>query len=196
MAPPDFSNRTLFPSFTTCPETDSPSPTDEDEDWFLLGQVKDDMTLSKPTLVLSDRDGAPFALVFDGLDRGALDFKRMGLRKGCTAVVPRARRTVPTEEGKRGFVRVGKGAAGDVRGIPAELATVLEVAMRMRMGEGEGGCGTCGKVEGEGEGGKLLRCTGCGRARYCGKACQVRGWNEGGHRAECKIIKAIEAIWG
>ncbi|KAK3327394.1 zinc finger, mynd-type domain-containing protein [Cercophora scortea] len=202
MAPPDFTNKTLFPSFATCPSIDTDTPITTpvpDEDWYLLGQIKDDMTLTKPTLVLSDRDGAPFALVFDGLDRGALDFKRLGLRKGCTAIIPRARRTVPKEEGKRGFVRVELGDAGGVKGIPGELGVVIEVVRRMRegKGEGEGVCGTCGMGEGEGEGGRLLRCTGCdGGARYCGKECQVKGWNEGGHKAECKIIKAVGAIWG
>jgi hypothetical protein len=25
--------------------------------------------------------------------------------------------------------------------------------------------------------------------------CQVKGWNEMGHKADCKVIKAIRAIW-
>src|SRR5438876_8453591 len=96
---PDFTNQTTFPTFSACPDH-NPPPSQQD-DWFLLAQVKDDMTITKPTLVLTDRSGAPFALVFDGLDRDALDFKRLGLRKGNTAVIPGAVRTPPREEGKR-----------------------------------------------------------------------------------------------
>jgi hypothetical protein len=25
--------------------------------------------------------------------------------------------------------------------------------------------------------------------------CQLKGWKEGGHKGDCKIIKAIRAIW-
>lgn len=169
MPTPDFTNPALFPTYAAIPETTTTTPDNEEqqEDWFLLAQIKDDMTIVKPTLVLSDRAGAPFALIFDGLARDGLDFKALGLRKGCTAVVPRARRTPPREEGKRGFVSVPRGQAGTVRAIPAGLERVLEVGGRMRGGLGEGeGCAGCGK--GEGEGG-LKRCEGCRGVRYCGK---------------------------
>ncbi|KAK1828352.1 hypothetical protein QBC39DRAFT_265351 [Podospora conica] len=210
MPTPDFTNTALFPTYDALPETTT-TPTDQDEgdDWFLLAQVKDDMTITKPTLVLSDRTGAPFALIFDGLDRGALDFKALGLKKGCTAVVPRARRTPPREEGKRGFVSVPGGRSGTVRAIPAGLERVLAVGERLKGGMGDG-CAVCGKVEG------LSRCMGCGGVRYCGNVsslslslslsllvnaddgqeCQVKGWSEGGHKGECKVTKAIRGIWG
>ncbi|KAK0754691.1 hypothetical protein B0T18DRAFT_443005 [Schizothecium vesticola] len=191
MPTPDFTNTALFPTYDALPETTTPAPDNEqDEDWFLLAQVKDDMTIAKPTLVLLDRTSDPFALIFDGLDPGALDFKALGLRKGCTAVVPRARRTPPREEGKRGFVSVPRGAAATVRAIPAGLERVLAVGERLRAGVGEG-CEGCGKVEGA-----LSRCEGCRGVRYCGKECQVKGWGEGGHKGECKVIKAIRGIWG
>lgn len=179
MPTPDFTNTTLFPTYAAIPETTTPdNDSQQEEDWFLLAQIKDDMTIVKPTLVLSDRAGAPFALIFDGLARDALDFKALGLKKGCTAVVPRARRTPPREEGKRGFVSVPRGKAGEVRAIPAGLERVLEVGGRMRAGEGEG-CEVCGK---EGDGG-LKRCEGCRGVRYCGKVsffswiCFFGGWD-------------------
>ncbi|VDB99926.1 unnamed protein product [Peniophora sp. CBMAI 1063] len=33
-------------------------------------------------------------------------------------------------------------------------------------------------------------CVGCGEVRYCSKACQVKDWKEGGHKARCRRLKA------
>lgn len=164
---PDFTSPSLFPTFETYP-TSFPSPPSSPT-YYLLGQIKDDMTITKPTLVCSDRSGAPFALVFDGLERDGLDLKKVGLRKGCTAVVPFARKVPPAEEGtgKRGFVTVPRERAGEVKAIPGGLERVLVLGERLREREGEGNkervCEGCGK------GGELLKCTGCVGIRYCSK---------------------------
>ena len=174
MAPTlDFSNRTVYPAFADLPEADDDSTDNApvEEDWYLLAQVKDDMTINKPTLVLSDRDGAPFAMVFEGLGRDDLDLKALGFKKGATAVVARARRTRPAEEGKRGFVQIAPGRAADARAVPGSLGRVLEIGARLASkstGETEGAdaevCESCGKVKAG-----LLKCTGCGKVRYCSK---------------------------
>lgn len=165
---PDFANTVHFPTFLTIPEQDRDSPpsssltpTKGDTPWFLLAQVKDNMTINKPTLVLKDRDENPFALVFEGLERDELDLKGLGFKKGCTAVIPHAARTKPAENGKRGFVRIEKGNARAVRAVPGPLARVLEVGGKVKGSQ----CETCGA---EGETG-LKSCTGCGRVGYCSK---------------------------
>lgn len=160
---PDFSNIELFPSFAIIPELahDAPIVEAATPKWYLLAQVKDNMTINKPTLVLNDRDDSPFALVFEGLDRDALDLKGLGFKKGCTAVIPNAIRVKPAKEGQRGFVRIEKGQDASVKAVPGPLARVLEVAGKTK---GEK-CETCG---GQGEG-QLKSCTGCGRVGYCSK---------------------------
>lgn len=160
---PDFTNPELFPTFETIPELAYNAPVLEAAapKWHLLAQVKDNMTINKPTLVLNDREGSPFALVFEGLDRDGLDLKGLGFKKGATAVIPNAVRVKPAKEGQRGFVRIEAGQAGTVRAVPGPLARVLEVGGQVR---GEK-CGSCG---GEGEKG-LKSCTGCGRVGYCSK---------------------------
>lgn len=168
---PDFANTTLFPTFLTIPQDDESDPTPKltssssDEEWYLLAQIKDNMTINKPTLVLTDRDASPFALVFEGLGRDDLDLKGLGLKKGCTAVIPRARRTKPADETKRGFVRIDKGDAGMVRAVPGPLARVLEVGGKTKGSR----CENCGK---DGEEGGLKSCTGCERVGYCSKVSQ------------------------
>ncbi|SPQ20981.1 ccb2df69-2be0-4a46-9755-d8910d770051 [Thermothielavioides terrestris] len=107
------------------------------------------MTLTKPTLILADRAGTSFALVYTsrpGAGPDAPDLAARGMRRGATVVLRGARRTRGTRAG------AGAGAAREKRGEEEE--------------EGGGG----------GE-------------------CQVKGWSEGGHKADCKIIKGIRAIW-
>ncbi|KAF3760593.1 hypothetical protein M406DRAFT_268930 [Cryphonectria parasitica EP155] len=213
---PDYTDTTRFPTFLTIPENDPDAPpsssssssSQQQSTWYLLAQVKDNMTINKPTLVLTDRDGNPFALVFEGLGRDELDLKGLGLKKGCTAVIPNAKRTRPAEEGKRGFVRIDKRDAGTVRAVPGALARVLEVGGREKGDR----CETCGGAGGDGGEEGLKSCTGCARVGYCGKVssshmaskllvcvhsqeCQVKGWVEGGHKTDCKMFKALNDIF-
>lgn len=171
---PDFSDTAVFRTFLTIPQDDdesAPAPTitaaqddNNNNNWYLLAQIKDNMTINKPTLVLTDRDANPFALVFEGLGRDDLDLKGLGFKKGCTAVIPCARRTRPADETKRGFVKIGKGDAKLVKAVPGLLARVLEVGGKSKGSQ----CETCGK-ECAGGAGELKSCTGCERVGYCSK---------------------------
>lgn len=153
-------DRALFPSFDDIPTaTPGPEPSTPGKDgegkqrWFLVGQVSENMTITKPTLVLRDRDSSAFALTFEG----EMDLR--GYKKGNTVVIEGARRT-EGKEGKRGFVRVERREEGGVRCVPGPMDRVIVLGKGM---EGEGGeCRGCGGV---GE----RRCLGCGWVRYCGK---------------------------
>ncbi|KAH7325759.1 hypothetical protein B0I35DRAFT_118151 [Stachybotrys elegans] len=174
MAPPDFADQDAFPSLASLPTTE-----DSDEGlsgkWWLVVQIKERMTITKPTVVAADREGVDLAVTFEeaGVDESAW-------RKGRCLVIPQARRTV----GKAtGFVRVPEGQAGSVKTVPGGW----DVLRRM----GDVSDSTCAGCGGEG----TSRCLGCGVVRYCGKECQVAGWT-GGHKGECKGFKAIREIWG
>ncbi|KAL2135386.1 hypothetical protein VTI74DRAFT_8798 [Chaetomium olivicolor] len=208
---PDFASHEIFPPFSSLPLTTTdttttttpPSSTYLDSDHYLIAEISHNMTLTKPTLILTDVSHASFALVFDsrpGSGPDALDFAEIGYKRGRTLVVPRATRSAPKEgaEGKQGFVAVGREQEGDVRVVAGGLERVMRVGMWLRQrdeegnGEGKRGCGSCGKGK---EDGGLMKCTGCGEVEYCGKECQVKGWNEG-HKGDCKVIKGIRTIWG
>lgn len=156
-------DRTLFPSFDDIPSAaPGPEPATPDKDgegggrrrWFLVGQVSENMTITKPTLILRDRDSSAFALTFEG----EMDLR--GYKKGYTVLVECARRTEGKEEGKRGFVRVERGEEGGVRCVPGPMDKVIVLGKGMEEETGE--CRGCGGV---GE----RRCLGCGWVRYCGK---------------------------
>lgn len=158
------------------------------------------MTITKTTLVVRDRAGVDFAVTFDDGDHRGLPSngnEPLRFRKGHTLVVPRATRTDREGEGKKAVVRVPAGQSGGVRVVPGGLEQVLELGQVLAAGE-EGvakkKCAACGEAE-EDDGKPLLRCTGCGAAAYCSKACQVRGWSELGHKSNCKVVKSIREIW-
>ncbi|ROT41228.1 hypothetical protein SODALDRAFT_330949 [Sodiomyces alkalinus F11] len=203
--PPSSSSHPTSPTPQTAPPP-SYSSTTTTSTHFLLAQVKQNMTITKPTLVVTDRQGTDFAITFE--DRG-VDLRPV--KAGWTVVVPGAARVAPSAEGKRGFVRVPQGRGTGVHYLPASLGRVFEVGAQLnevearqggRDGDGDGDgaaeaeeCVSCGATEGEG-GGKLMRCTGCKWVRYCNKACQKKDWGEGGHKNDCKVFKAMAITWG
>ncbi|XXH04216.1 hypothetical protein Hte_010630 [Hypoxylon texense] len=207
---PVFTDPSTFPSFQELPSTSSlSSSASPSKDWFLLAQIKENMTITKTTLVVRDRAGADFAVTFDDGDHrglgggggGAAEAAAASLRfrRGHTLVVPRAARTdrEGEGEGKKAVVRVPAGRSGGVRVLPGSLEQVLELGQVLAGMAEESGvgkkCAACGERETEGK--PLMRCTGCGAAAYCSKACQVRGWGEMGHKSNCKVVKSIKEIW-
>ncbi|KAM0279248.1 hypothetical protein ACHAQH_004705 [Verticillium albo-atrum] len=181
-APGDAPDASSPPTYTTVPATTT---------HFLLAEVKQNMTITKPTLIATDRASADFAITFE--DRG-IDLRPV--KSGWTVVVPGATRTSPGE-GKRGFVRVGEGRGTEVHYLPTGLERVLDLGRQLNEAA-EGGeaavCAGCEKEERDGD--VLMRCTGCGRARYCSKECQKKDWGEGGHKVDCKVFKAMAVTWG
>ncbi|KAK3296806.1 uncharacterized protein B0H64DRAFT_456466 [Chaetomium fimeti] len=221
---PDFTSPTTFPLFTSLPLTTTPSSSSSEE-YYLLAQIHQNMTLTKPTLICTDATNTSFAIVFGSRPASGpdtLDFARLGYRRGATLVLPGVRRTPPKEgDGSKGFVSIAREEEGRVRVVPSSagggkaegegsggtkgVERVVRVGGWLRGrdaggdGDGERGCESCGgEARKDGAGGEkaaLMKCTGCGEVEYCCKECQAKGWNEGGHKADCKVIKAIRAIW-
>jgi hypothetical protein len=91
------------------------------------------MTLSKPTLILSDTTAAPFARIYASRPATGAD----------------ARRTPGKEEGKQGFVAVEREREGAVRVVPGDLERVRRVGGWLHSREGGKGlmkCTGCGEV--------------------------------------------------
>ena len=191
---PDFTSPTTFPPFLHLPLTTTPPPSSsEPEPYYLLAQISQNMTLTKPTLILTDTTTTPFALVFasrPATGPSTLNFPSLGYRVGHTLVIPSARRVPPKQpEGqslpqdgndrvitnvgssgsdKKGFVSLEREQEGGVRVIAGGLEGVLRVGRWLRERdenfESGKGCESCGKEEGA-----LKKCTGCGEVGYCCK---------------------------
>ncbi len=207
---PDLADRVLFPPMRSLPADDmsmstatatatpavAPAPP---HGHCLLAEVQDNMTITKPTLVLNDRDGQSFALIFDGLGRDGLDLAKMGLRKGATAVVRGARQVIPlprtdpadesltAKAARRPFIRIAPGEAHTVQAVAAPLEQTVAAAARARQraeaGDSGRRCDACGATSTTAEGApaegapataRLLKCTGCGQAWYCSKVRSAR----------------------
>jgi hypothetical protein len=195
---PDFTSPTIFPPFTLLPLTTSSSPplsssaSSSEEEYYLLGQITENMTLTKPTLILTDRSSTSFALVYDSrssAEEGGPDspfFARLGFKRGSTLVIPHAKRTPPKEDSGgrgQGFVAVQREQEAIVRVIPGGLETVVRVGawLRGRESRRDNGigeemmccCESCGETPKRGDGGgaglMMKKCTGCGEVAYCSK---------------------------
>ncbi|ORY68929.1 uncharacterized protein BCR38DRAFT_406807 [Pseudomassariella vexata] len=185
----------VFPSFYSLPEaletSASASPNLDDhvaaanKGWYMVAQVKENMTITKPTLIVTDRTGMDFAVIFEDT---SMNLKGMGLKKGMTIVVPRGLRTV-TGEGRKAIMRVERGAGGGVKAIPGSLELVMAVGEGMADESFGTKCWGC-KEEKE----ALKKCTGCDTVVYCSKECQVRSW-EAGHKKGCRVVKAVKEVW-
>lgn len=107
---PDFSDSALFPVFRELPPVGTAgSGSDVAAGWVLVAQIKENMTITKPTLIVTDRTGVDFAVLFDDV---GMSLK--GFRKGYTIVIPGARRT-DKGEGKKDIVQIEAGAGAEVR---------------------------------------------------------------------------------
>lgn len=192
---PDFASPGAIHTFATCPlaSVSSSPPASEGPGTpsYLLAQVKSNMTISSPTLIVTDSAGADFALTYAD-PAAAVDLS--AARAGHTVVLPvsgasaAAGRVAPDAEraGAQGFVRVAAGRSGEVVFLPARLDRALELG-RSHWGGPRGddddgveegrtrgaACACCGRVvDGLGQ---LKACTGCAVVAYCDKVSKPWG---------------------
>jgi hypothetical protein len=125
-------NPSHYPTFYELPSaSEESSPNDQSSNpWCLLAQIKENMTITKPTLIVTDRTGVDFALLFED-NRVSLK----GFRKGYTVAVPHARRTDREDEGqgKKAVVRVPADRGADVK-VSRRLDIHREREKRSRLG--------------------------------------------------------------
>ncbi|KAH6655961.1 hypothetical protein BKA67DRAFT_562271 [Truncatella angustata] len=182
---PSFTNNSTFPTFYSLPTTTD--SVESDREWYMVAQVKNNMTITKPTLIVTDKSGMDFAVTFEE-DRN-FDLKARGLKKGNTIVLPKARR-LEKGPGRKDVLVIEKEDCEKVKAIPGSLTKTLELGSGLTDDDKSKACETC-----QGTVGGLMRCTGCETVVYCSKDCQVKGWSERGHKSDCKIFKSIREIW-
>lgn len=84
--------------------------------------------------------------------------------------------------------------------IPASLEKLLGMSerlvkaredVRQERQEDRVRCQSCDRKASEEE---LSKCKGCNEVWYCNKECQTVGWNEKGHKGECKVLKVVSSM--
>ncbi|KAK3493842.1 hypothetical protein B0T13DRAFT_319829 [Neurospora crassa] len=124
------------------------------EDTYLFATIKSNLTITKPTLILTDSASHDFALVFDPPsavvssgpytpDAVADKFKQLGLKKGSTVIIKNARRTTTTTQKKAAAGREEEGQG---------FVVLRSLGRLLQAGEKPEGGAVSGKEEGEGEG--------------------------------------------
>ncbi|KAF7933856.1 uncharacterized protein EAE98_003565 [Botrytis deweyae] len=200
-------NPTADPSSTASPNETSPGTPRKT---YLLATISQNMTLSTtPTFICTDSASASFALTIilespltpaqlEGSGNGSMsgdgnDFDIKKLKKGHTVVVPNPRRH-GVREGKQGYIRCGW---SDLTIIPSSLDKLLGMSERFIKAresteeDSRGVLVTCQSCERKDSEEQLSRCKGCSEVWYCGKECQTKGWNEQGHKSECKVLRMV-----
>ncbi|KAI0603051.1 hypothetical protein F4775DRAFT_531943 [Biscogniauxia sp. FL1348] len=152
--------------------------------WCLLGQVVQADTLIRPRLVARDVRGREFVVAFYPEDRADMPRLLRDFKPGNTIAIMYALGHYFLD-GTAG-VRVEE--TDQVIIIPLKLDEVL--AMNDQVVEHTAAPGTRQKCHACGEAKEnMSKCARCLMFYYCSQDCQVKGWNEKGHKKHCRVLK-------
>ncbi|TPX08058.1 uncharacterized protein E0L32_010258 [Thyridium curvatum] len=150
--------------------------------WCFLAEILDAENFTRVRLVVRDKEGAKVVLAFYTEDRGN-ELKRSLLRPGNTVAVLRAR----SHQFLDSSVGVRQEKENAVKIITATLTELLRLSDSVRIYSKDAAGKVCHGCDEEKK--PLLRCAKCAMFWYCGRDCQMTGWNEKGHKRDCKIIR-------
>ncbi|KHJ32972.1 putative zinc mynd-type domain containing protein [Erysiphe necator] len=201
---PDLESSLFYQSFDDCPLADEKlvpniinlsSPTSTK---YLLGTIQLEATLStSPTYICKDSKGKLFAVtvkipaneIKENVRGGGFDVTAW--KRGWCLVIPEPKRS-GVENGKQGFIALHK---ADVMVFPTSLERLIKISKTLHnqaMLQPEHR--TCRACAAQAKPDKLKACSGCDAAWYCQKDCQIKDWNEKGHKKECKIYKSLKRL--
>ncbi|TVY73285.1 SET domain-containing protein [Lachnellula suecica] len=189
----DLRNRSTFPAFNELPDENE---VDEHfyrsidmgtyeprRHWCFLGEIKDHFTLTRLQMEIEGIDGIVIPLFFytDGRGRELVPAQ---VQKGNTIAILHAQR--------HAFLFSPPGIRHEIQEtikiFPLPLHELLRLSDRIQQFSMETGgirmCHGCGKKSTT-----LKKCGKCCLFWYCNRACQEVGWNEKGHKADCKALK-------
>ncbi|KAF2788843.1 hypothetical protein K505DRAFT_420843 [Melanomma pulvis-pyrius CBS 109.77] len=185
----DLRNREIFPSFAALPNSNTADMDFYEKigdvyrplrHWCFLGEIVDFTTLHHLELELMDVDDKKIPLHFYTDDRGS----KFQVQLGYTVAVLYAQR-----------YRFIYGDAGIrledyqmVKIFPIPLEKLLELNDQVQQFSTEVDevriCHGCGRKTASSK-----RCGRCSSFWYCNEVCQKAGWNEKGHKANCKLLR-------
>ncbi|KAF1842000.1 uncharacterized protein K460DRAFT_370009 [Cucurbitaria berberidis CBS 394.84] len=188
----DLRNREVFPGFTSLPNS---NPVDLDfyevvnstyqplRHWCFLGEITGHTILHHLELELTDVDDKKIPLHFYTDGRGS-ELTPAQIRKGYTVAVLYAQRRVFTY----GDPGIRHDNPQKLKIFPVSLKKLFGLNEQVqRFSPGIDGIKTC-----HGCGKKAASLNGCGKCSvfwYCDSSCQKSGWDKGGHKADCRLLK-------
>ncbi|PCH45113.1 hypothetical protein WOLCODRAFT_165610 [Wolfiporia cocos MD-104 SS10] len=183
-------DRLTFPAFGDCPHERSVDIRymEEDEDgfgstlarhWCFLGEIVQSATVARLLLDVRDVAGRVVRAAFYDTDLGEPFAQRV--KKGHTLALlyPQQHHFM---DGSKGF-RIEE--LREVTIIPCSLVSLLAASDMLQRLPSTCWADGCEKET------ELTACSGCHKAKYCGKEHQEIGW-KAGHRRECKAFKSLE----
>ncbi|MCJ1382121.1 hypothetical protein MMC17_005233 [Xylographa soralifera] len=186
-------SRATFPGFIDLPDENDDDPHFyESSDmvtyrprrhWCFLGEIVDFATLHHLEMEIKDVDGGNIPMHFYTNGRGS-ELAPAQVQRGNTVAILDAKRHVF----KFGEPGVRHENPRLIKIFPLALHKLLALKDQVQQFstelDGIRTCHGCGK-----KAASLQRCSKCSSFWYCGKACQVAGWNDKGHKADCKLLK-------
>ncbi|CZR64408.1 uncharacterized protein PAC_14306 [Phialocephala subalpina] len=189
----DLRNRATFPGFINLPgengvdpefyENSDTGPYRPRHHWCFLGEIVDFATLHHLEMEIMDVDDGKIPLHFYTDGRGS-ELAPAQVQRGYTVAVLYATRHVF----KFGEPGIRHEDPRMIKIFPLSLHKLLVLNDQVQQFstelDGIRMCHGCGK-----KAKSLQRCGKCSSFWYCDRACQVAGWNEKGHKVDCKLLK-------
>ncbi|OBT60796.1 hypothetical protein VE03_09899 [Pseudogymnoascus sp. 23342-1-I1] len=178
--PTDFRNQTTFPAFSDLPNGTTRRP---GRHWIFLAEIVDFLTLARLQMDVKDIDDTMVPLFFYTDGRGC-ELAPSKVKKGYTIAIVYAERHrfMFSEPG----IRLER--SSDIKIFPTSLDNLLALSDKVQNFSAEAcgmrTCHGCGK-----QSATLKKCAKCSLFWYCDGACQIKGWNEKDHKADCKILR-------
>ncbi|EUC40071.1 hypothetical protein COCMIDRAFT_109712 [Bipolaris oryzae ATCC 44560] len=186
-------SRATFPSFTELPDENGVDPEFYEKSnigtyrprrhWCFFGEIVDFASLLRLQMEIKDVDGTIIPLYFYTDSRGS-ELVPGQVQKGYTVAILYAER--------HAFMFCEPGIRHEdpqtIKIFPLSLDKLLALNDQVQQSSieinGMRICHGCGK-----KAASLQRCSKCSSFWYCNRTCQVAGWNEKGHKADCKLLK-------
>ncbi|KAM0403493.1 hypothetical protein ACHAQC_001106 [Fusarium culmorum] len=151
--------------------------------WAFLGEITHIEAAWRVRLTVKDKTGLQLPIAFYTETRGR-EIGASMLRIGYTVVMLYASQ----HEFLDGMAGIRHEDPGRLRILPTSLENLLLLSDKVQaysvVHNQTRTCHGCNKKSDS-----LKKCTRCGFFWYCNQDCQIRGWNENGHNAGCRLFK-------
>ncbi|RGP68880.1 mynd finger and set [Fusarium sporotrichioides] len=151
--------------------------------WAFIGEITHIEALWRVRLIVKDKSGHEILVAFYTETRGT-EIGASMFRVGRAVVILYAAQHAFMDR----TVGIRHEDPGRLRILPTSLENLLLLSDKVQsysvLHNQTRTCHGCKK-----ESDSLMKCSKCGFFWYCNQDCQTRGWNENGHKADCRLLQ-------